>query len=71
MLLRHVNRLQRRASGPFRRAEHMQQCPGGRGADGFVAIVQGGFQLWNNAAITDVTKGTEGDRFGAGKRILY
>ena len=65
-----VNRLQPRPSGPFYRRKHMEQCAGGSGPDGFVLIVQGGFQVGHDRLVADMAEGTESDGFGTGKRIF-
>ena len=48
----------------------MEQCAGGSGPDGFVLIVQSGFQVGNDRLIADMAEGTKGDGFWTRKRIF-
>ena len=48
----------------------MEQCAGGSGPDGFVLIVQGGFEVGHDRLVADMAEGTESDGFGTGKRIF-
>jgi hypothetical protein len=47
----------------------MEQCAGGGGSNGFVLIVQGGFEIGQDARITDMAERSERHDSWAGKWI--
>ena len=47
----------------------MKQCTGSSGANGFVLIVQGGFEIRNDVPVSNMAKRPQGHDFWTGKRI--